>query len=329
MTISMQDVVEMYQLSDGMPVIMDGETGGEFHSIAPGPEEKNAITAWMVTKENILGMIRVSSKEEGFSEEDSRLLVILASHMSVAMENAELYSNLQARMVELRETQEQLIQSAKLAAIGELASNVAHEINNPLTSIIGFTELSKEDDDIEAIRKSLDIIEKESLRARDIVKQLLNFARKKPLNLAEIMINDIIREVISFSSSQTRMGRVKVIEELGELPPAAGDADQLKQVFLNLITNSIHAMPDGGTLRVATSLMGEYILTTFSDTGHGIPETVRQRIFEPFFTTKKEKGTGLGLSISYRIIQDHGGRIDVESEEGKGTTFIVRLPKKT
>jgi len=231
-------------------------------------------------------------------------------------------------MEELRETQEQLVQSAKFAAIGELASNVAHEINNPLTSIIGFTELSKEEDDIEAIRKSLDIIEKESLRARDIVKQLLGFARKRPLQLTEVKINDVLREVVAFSSSQARMGRAKVTEEYGDVSVTTGDVDQLKQVFLNIITNAIHAMPDGGNISIRTSMLNEYILVSIADTGHGIPSEVRQRIFEPFFTTKKDKGTGLGLSISYRIIQDHGGRIDVESEEGKGTTFIVRLPVK-
>jgi two-component system NtrC family sensor kinase len=231
-------------------------------------------------------------------------------------------------MEELRETQEQLIQSAKLAAIGELASNVAHEINNPLTSIIGFAELSKEEDDMEAIRKGLEIIEKESLRARDIVKQLLGFARKKPLQLTEVKINDVAKEVVVLSSSQARMGRVKVIEEYGDVPVTTGDIDQLKQVFLNIITNAVHAMPDGGSITIRTSTLGEYILVSMTDTGHGISNEVRQRIFEPFFTTKKEKGTGLGLSISYRIIQDHGGRIDVESEEGKGTTFIIRLPVK-
>jgi two-component system NtrC family sensor kinase len=248
--------------------------------------------------------------------------------MAVAMENAELYRNLQAKMEELRETQEQLVQSAKLAAIGELASNVAHEINNPLTSIIGFTELSKEDNDIEAVRNSLDIIERESLRARDIVKQLLGFARKKPLQLTEVKINDVFRDVVVLSSSQARMGKVKIFEEYGDLPITIGDVDQLKQVFLNIVTNAVHAMPGGGSIRIQTSVVNDYIVVRISDTGHGIPHDVRQRIFEPFFSTKKDKGTGLGLSISYRIVQDHGGRIEVESEEGKGTTFIIRLPIK-
>ncbi|NJD56717.1 MAG: HAMP domain-containing protein [Nitrospirae bacterium] len=327
---SLEKMAELYQISGGLPgVVNEGMDANNYDPLVPlSGMETNLMAAWLLTKEKILGILRVSDKEGGFVEEDAKILIILANHMAVAMENRELYRDLEAKMEELRQTQEQLIQSAKLAAIGELASNVAHEINNPLTSIIGFTELSKEEDDVGMIRKSLEIIEKESLRARDIVKQLLGFARKKPLQLTEVMINDVLRDVVVLSSSQARMARVKISEDYGNVPLTTGDVDQLKQVFLNVITNAVHAMPDGGNLTIKTSMQSEYILLRITDTGHGIPEDVKKRIFEPFFSTKKDKGTGLGLSISYRIIQDHGGRIDVESEEGKGTTFIIRLPVK-
>jgi len=327
---SLEKMAELYQVSGGLPIVVnEGMDPSIYAPLVPLPgRETNLMAAWLLTKEKILGILRVSDKEGGFVEEDAKILIILANHMAVAMENRQLYRDLEAKMEELRQTQEQLIQSAKLAAIGELASNVAHEINNPLTSIIGFTELSKEEDDASMIRKSLDIIEKESLRARDIVKQLLGFARKKPLQLTEVMINDVLRDVVVLSSSQARMSRVKVSEDYGDVPLTTGDVDQLKQVFLNIITNAVHAMPNGGSLTIKTSMQNEYILLRITDTGHGIPEDVRKRIFEPFFSTKKDKGTGLGLSISYRIIQDHGGRIDVESEEGKGTTFLIRLPVK-
>ncbi len=325
---TIEQLVEFYQVSDGNPIVINESSDiGPYASLFPDAGDgTNMMAAWLLTKEKILGMLRVSGKDGNFTEEDVKILIILANHMAVAMENADLYRDLQRSMEELRETQEQLIQSAKLAAIGELASNVAHEINNPLTSIIGFAELSKEEDDMEAVRKSLEIIEKESLRARDIVKQLLGFARKKPLQLTAVAINDVLREAVSLSSSQARMGRVKVVEEYQDVPVTTGDVDQLKQVFLNIITNAVHAMPDGGSVSISTSALGEYIFVRMTDTGHGIPSDLRQRIFEPFFSTKKDKGTGLGLSISYRIIRDHGGRIDVESEEGKGTTFVVRLP---
>jgi signal transduction histidine kinase len=329
MQMPLEKVVDLYQKSEGQPIIIN-DTGQAqlFSPLVPKEEhERNMMLAWLLTKEKILGAIRVSDKNGSFTDEDSKILIVLANHMAVAMENAELYRNLQNKMAELSQTQEQLIQSAKMAAIGELASNVAHEINNPLTSIIGFAELSKEDDDIESIRKSLDIIEKESLRARDIVKQLLGFARKKPLHITAVDINAVVKEVVVFSSSQTRMGKVRVTEEYSDIPMTTGDVDQLKQVFLNIITNAIYSMPDGGVIAIRTFTLGENILVSFSDTGHGISSEVRHRIFEPFFSTKKEKGTGLGLSISYRIIQDHFGRIDVESEIGKGTTFTVRLPQ--
>jgi len=330
MRYSLEKMVGLYQVSGGLPIVInEGMETSNYEPLVPVPGvERNLMVAWLLTKEKILGVLRVSDKEGDFVEEDAKILIILANHMAVAMENGELYRDLQANMEELRQTQEQLIQSAKLAAIGELASNVAHEINNPLTSIIGFTELSKEEDDLGMIRRSLAIIEKESLRARDIVKQLLGFARKKPLQLTEVKINDVLREVVVLSSSQARMSKVKISEEYGDVPVTTGDIDQLKQVFLNVITNAVHAMPDGGTLTIKTSIRGEYIFMRITDTGPGIPEDIRQRIFEPFFSTKKEKGTGLGLSISYRIIQDHGGRIDVESEDGKGATFIIRLPVK-
>jgi signal transduction histidine kinase/HAMP domain-containing protein len=323
-------MVELYQMSGGLPIVINEDTNaGNYEPLVPDSHrEINMMAAWLLTKEKMLGVLRVSNKEGNFVEEDAKILIILANHMAVAMENAELYRNLQEKMAELRETQEQLVQSAKLAAIGELASNVAHEINNPLTSIIGFTELAREDDDREMIRNSLDIVEKEALRAREIVKQLLGFARKKPLQLTEVMINDVLRDVVVLSSSQARMSKVKISEEYENVPITIGDIDQLKQVFLNIITNAVHAMPHGGFLTIKTSMVGEYIFASIADTGQGIPQEVRHRIFEPFFSTKKDSGTGLGLSISYRIIQDHGGRIDVESEEGKGTTFIVRLPIK-
>jgi signal transduction histidine kinase len=321
---------ELYLLCSGMPIVRN-----DIHEEDPFAlkkhgdlQERNFLFSWLYRKDKILGALRVSDKEGSFTEEDAKIMIILANHMAVAMENAELYKDLQDKMSELRETQEQLIQSAKLAAIGELASNVAHEINNPLTSIIGFTELSKEEEDISAIRISLDIIERESLRAREIVSQLLNFARKKPLQLTPVKINEVLRDVVMLTSSQARMSKVKIREDYGEFPVSVGDPDQLKQVFLNIVTNAICAMPEGGTLFISTSQAGEHTVIRLADTGPGISKEIMSRIFEPFFTTKKDKGTGLGLSISYRIIQDHGGRIEVESSEGQGTTFIVRLPQK-
>lgn len=319
-------IKSLFNVSRGEPVVSGAPH--ELEELKPflTGEERSILISWLSGKDSLHGLIRVSNREEGFSEEDVRLLTILSRHIAVAMENAELYRSLEKQMIELKNAQEQLIQAAKLAAIGELAANVAHEINNPLTSIIGFVELMKEYDDMNLIKNRLEIIEHESIRARDIVRELLNFARKRPLQLSDVDINSLLREVSLLTRAQAKTGRVEIIEEYGEIPKMIGDPNQLKQVFVNIINNAIHAMPEGGRLHIITSSSNDSISVIFRDTGEGIPGDVLPRIFEPFFTTKREKGTGLGLSISYRIIQDHGGMIDVESEEGKGTTFKISLP---
>ncbi len=229
-------------------------------------------------------------------------------------------------MLELQNAQEQLIQAAKLVAIGELASNVAHEINNPLTSILGYAELIKEESDPKNIMKDLEIIENESLRARDIVHQLLEFSRKRSIEMKPININELLREVMGLVQLQLKDTRITINENYGNVPTTEGDPNQLKQVFLNLINNATFAMQDEGVLGISTTSMGHNIYITVSDNGRGMPKEVLSRIFEPFFSTKKEKGTGIGLSVSYKIIQSHNGRIEVESYEGKGSAFTVILP---
>jgi len=296
------------------------------------PQEKglgvrNLMYSWVRHKGELMGAIRVANKKSGgFTEEDVRLLAILANNVSVAMENARLYENLRSRMQELKKAQEELVQAAKLAAVGELASNVAHEINNPLTSILGYAELLKEESDMGNIRKDIEIIEKESLRAREIVHQLLEFSRKRPLSIVDVDINDILRNVIDLVSLQLKDTTIKVFTDFGEMPPVKADANQLKQVFLNIINNAVYAMQEEGALGITTRSAEGNVYIDISDTGKGIPQEVMSRLFEPFFTTKKEKGTGLGLSISYKIVQGHNGKIEVESEEGKGSRFTVVLP---
>lgn len=230
-------------------------------------------------------------------------------------------------MQELKKTQEDLVQAAKLAAIGELASNVAHEINNPLTSILGYAELLREESDLSGVLRDIEIIEKESLRARDIVHQLLEFSRKRALSMEMVKINSILKDVIGLVSIQLKDTKIKIMESYGDIPLIEGDANQLKQVFLNIINNAIFALQDEGVLEISTYSKQDNIYITISDTGKGIPKEIMSRLFEPFFTTKKEKGTGLGLSISYKIVQSHNGRIEVESEENKGSKFTVILPE--
>ncbi|MEK6652282.1 MAG: ATP-binding protein [Nitrospirota bacterium] len=324
-----ENFIDIYRSSNRRPLTLnDNASALPFGEIDKNLDVKNLILIWIRQKGELLGAIRVANKKSGdFSEEDSRILGILANNVSVALENAKLYENLKKQMAELKETQEELVQAAKLAAIGELASNIAHEINNPLTSILGYSELIKEETDINNIMRDIEVIEKESLRARDIVHQLLEFSRKRPLEIKEIQINDIMSEVLALAAVPLKDSNIKISKLYGDIPLIEGDANQLKQVFLNIINNAIFAMQGGGSLGVTTAMTDkDSVHIEIRDTGKGIPKEILQRIFEPFFTTKQEKGTGLGLSVSYKIIQSHNGRIDVESEEDRGTKFTIVLP---
>ncbi|MDA8325704.1 MAG: ATP-binding protein [Nitrospiraceae bacterium] len=288
---------------------------------------KNIMFIWVRNKGELIGAIRAANKKTGdFTEEDASLLAILGNNFSVALENARLWESLKLQMKELKDTQEQLVQAAKFAAIGELASNVAHEINNPLTSILGYAELIREETDMDIMQRDLDIIEKESLRARDIVNHLLEFSRKRPLKIGPTDINALLKNVMELISFQIKDTLIKIVADFGDIPPIKGDPDQLKQVFLNLVNNAIFAMEKSGALGIKTYVKGNFACVRISDTGKGIPAEVMERIFEPFFTTKSEKGTGLGLSISYKIVQSHRGNFEVESAPGKGSSFTVKLP---
>lgn len=287
-----------------------------------------ALLIWIKEQEKLSGLLMVFNKKQGtFDDTDINIAAILSNIISVSFMNVKLMNNLKSRMQELQQTQEQLIQAAKLAALGEMASNIAHELNNPLTSIIGFSKLSQEESDIETIKKDLKIIEQESLRAKEIVNQLLEFARKRSINIGNVNVNLLLEEVLKLASLQLKHSNVNVIEDYGQLPIIQADHNQIKQVLLNMINNAIHAMPDGGTLTIRTGIFDkDHIYIDVEDTGCGISPEILPKIFEPFFTTKKEKGTGLGLSISYRIIESHGGRIEVKSEVNRGTKFTVILP---
>lgn len=288
---------------------------------------RNLAIIWLKQKGILTGFLMTINKEGAeFVEEDIRLLSVIANNFSVAMDNAQLYRDLHTQMQKLKDTQEQLVQAAKLAAIGELAANIAHEINNPLTSILGYAELMREEEDIESIMRDLEIIESESLRARDIVRQLLEFSKKWPLKISKVDINRLLKEVIDLISLNLKDSEINIVDDFSHIPQISADASQLKQVFLNLINNAIQSMPNGGTLSIRTAKIDNSVMIEVSDTGTGIPDNVARKIFEPFFTTKKDRGTGLGLPISYRIIKKHGGRIEVKKRVDKGTTFRVILP---
>jgi len=233
----------------------------------------------------------------------------------------------------LKQKQEQLIRSEKMAALGQLSAGIAHEIRNPLTSIKIFIQsLQKEMDLDEDQEEDFRIIMKEIDRINENITRFLNFARPEEPLFQAINTSALVKNTVNLLAAKLRTSGIHLDISLpDQQPPVEGDPKQLAQVFLNLLLNAVEAMPQGGTLTISSAVklnpenQKEFLQLTIKDTGHGIPEKDRPYLFDPFFTTKTG-GTGLGLSIVYSIIQKHNGRIEVESELGEGSSFILSLP---
>ena len=233
-------------------------------------------------------------------------------------------------ITEERRLQQEVIQQEKMAAIGMLAGGVAHEINNPLGGILAFTQLIlrglKKEDPLHA---DLEEIERAAVRCKKIVSDLLDFSRiSSGHEKQQLDANMLIEKVVPFIKSELKSLNIELRLHLKpDVPKIYGDANKLQQVFLNLLTNACQAMEKGGTLAISTYTSDSKVCVEIKDSGCGIAKENLSRVFDPFFTTKQPgKGTGLGLSISYRIVKEHDGTIDVESELGKGSAFVVNLP---
>jgi len=260
----------------------------------------------------------------------------MTESLALANENLAQWGRMLERRVEertreLREAQDALVQSQKLASLGKMAAGVAHEINNPLTSITINAHLLLEDrgpDDPD--RDALTLIAEETDRCAKIVKGLLEFSRQTPSEATDADLNDIVERALALLEKQAAVRNIKVVKDLDKaLPFIVVDKNKMQQVVSNLVINACEAMPDGGTLTIATRPGddGRRIELRVSDTGVGIPKSNMGQLFDPFFTTKSH-GTGLGLAVSYGIVQQRGGTIEVESEVGKGSAFTVKLPLK-
>jgi two-component system, NtrC family, sensor kinase len=240
-----------------------------------------------------------------------------------------LEKRVEERTKELKETQDSLIQSEKLASLGKMAAGIAHEINNPLTSILINTHLMLEKTGEEnPFQENLTLVAEETQRCSNIVKGLLEFSRQSPPQKSLTDINALLEKTINLVKNQMAFQNIVITQQLTpDLPQTPVDAGQVKQVFLNLLVNAAEAMPEGGDLIVKSEYVSPAgnIRVVFQDTGHGIPEEHISNLFDPFYTTKSS-GTGLGLALSYGILKQHQAEIHVESTMGKGSKFILDFP---
>jgi two-component system NtrC family sensor kinase len=240
-----------------------------------------------------------------------------------------LEHRVQERTQELQQVQGQLIHAGKMAALGELAAGVAHEINNPLTGVLTFSSLMlKKVDENHPWKKDLETIVQQTSRCRNIVKGLLDFARQRKPDKKEWDIHTLIERTLTLVEKQAPFQNITIVKEFKtSIPMLFIDGDQIQQVFMNILLNAADAMAEGGKLTIRTDLKDGVAEVSFTDTGSGIPKEHLSKLFDPFFTTKQTgKGTGLGLAISYGIVQSHNGDIQVDSEMGKGSTFRIKIP---
>ena len=288
----------------------------------------------LITDARLTAVLCVGEKLSGeiYEGDEIELLETLLREAGIALQNARLYADLERQIDELRRTQAQLTQSAKLAAIGELAAGVAHEVNNPLTIIIGHAHLLRRRAEAAAVLPAIETIEAQAARAAHMVRGMLDFSRRRPRNLQDVSLRDVIERALTLVTDKLGSHGIETVRLFDESDPAVfGDRDELTQVFINLIGNAADAMPRGGRVVVSTEVRCHdnvtYVSAQVADTGTGIPSEHRDQIFESFFTTKPEgKGTGLGLTITRDIVKNHEGTIEVDSSVGKGTTFIVNFP---
>jgi two-component system NtrC family sensor kinase len=305
------------------------------------PEARQAMEDYQVrglvcvpirSRGRILGTLTIGRHtEEPFTEREVALVEATADQIGIALDNARLYSETRRQLDELKRTQAQLIHAEKLSAVGQLASGVAHEINNPLTTILGQTHMLLSQQPLDPqVRERLSTIYEESGRAARIVQNLLLFSRHYPPERQPCLLEDQVRRVLDLMAYQLQQANVVVRTEFKTSSPVWADAHQIQQVLLNLVQNAHQAMSKhAGTRELVVRVGADDVHARIDvlDSGPGILPDVLPRIFDPFFTTKPPgEGSGLGLSVSYGIVAEHRGRLWAENRPEGGTAFHIELP---
>lgn len=265
---------------------------------------------------------RPALDEGPFLKEERSLLNTIAQHVALIVARREADDD------RLR-LQEQLRHAERLATVGQLAAGVAHELNEPLGNILGFAQLARKVPGLaESVVQDLGKIVATSLHARQIINNLMLFSRQMPPQKTRMDPNTVVQEGLDFLESRCAKNGITVVRQLSpDLPQITADASQLRQVFVNLVVNAIYAMPEGGTLTIATRASGDRVVLRVGDTGTGMSAETLKQIFVPFFTTKDvDEGTGLGLPVVHGIVTSHGGTIHVESSPGRGARFDIEIP---
>jgi signal transduction histidine kinase len=300
-------------------------------------EQTTAARSWlgvpMISGNADHGALLVAG-DSVFHDADERLLTDIGQLGGLALRSARLFEERGQAYAELAAAQDSLLRAEKLRALGEMASGVAHDFNNLLAAICGRTQLLLGRIDDPAHTKSLQAIKRAADDGVHTVRRLQEFTRiRRDQPFAAVDLNEVVRGALEVTETRreeahSRGITLTVETALAPLPPISGDAAELREVVTNLILNAIDAMPEGGRLRLASSVDEAEVELRIEDTGMGMTDEVRRRLFDPFFTTKGSKGTGLGLSITYGIVSRHGGRVHVESEPGAGSTFRLRFPRR-
>jgi len=302
------------------------------HRLVNRPVKRLLTQTKRIAKGDLDATVQIVTRDE-MGELSEAFNQMTGSLKSARIELEEWGKNLEAKVAErtlaIKQIQTQLIRSEKLVSLGRLVAGITHEINNPLTGILMFANLTSDSPKLDpSLKGDVDVIINEAQRCAKIVKGLLDFSRESIPQKKPTSLNKVMEATLALIGRQSSFHNINIIRDYQpDLPLIAIDENQIEQVFINMLLNASQSMPGSGSLHIQTyTEKEEFACLKITDTGAGISEENLEKIFDPFFTTKSDKGMGLGLSVSYGIIERHGGKIEVQSKLNEGTTFTIKLP---